>query len=751
MAVLKNLSSFTNNTDNKVLSFNRELSNLVKMSGEAYVSSSTAGMVANFESLSPMDAQNIVHTLESKSSELRSMAISHGLESLTDAQITAGAIISCAATNPRAYHAVAMSPSISVSGEGHVTVEADDGGAAGSYGYTNYAHPSLNPNMEAFDNSNLNDFTGHSITYNIQAARQDPFAEAFFRTVALTPDNGGVDVTVRNVLVFNHFQHGVTGAPADFKKRRLIDAAMDYTILSDESTSLKPEVLEDDSNANFFVPADAVPPRVVTVGHRSVRTAPLLIGKRLNLIGICQNSLSKKNGVADNTDSLDRMTGIDNIYVRLGDGDVISFNVKGLPQTYFIKSTEMGNRDTILTYRTQTLQINKNTTQWNGQPIQNTALKAAIEAGMVIQIGFDMTGTLNVEIGNMIVNATPIEVFSVHNAAGERLDLEKDIAAKALVQELAALKVIGYDPNARMSNANRREQGMQLDLNAYTERYPVPLGAPMTIPSPIAEDRDEGELNALITAVRMRNSLNAVTRLLNYFDTLSEFVGVDTNSEDTRTPQIEGIAKMLIKRPWCDHTVLHLPDVVQSLVSSDRSANIEAAITNLLRTKVYQAYRDTNIQAALDVLSGFTGEKMKVLLGTDSVLSRFIISYGDTRTLGPDLEVVKVITQDKRIFGDIYYTFIREGEGIDPLNFGSHLWIPEMISTLSPINRHGATIREALVQPRQRHVVHLPILGRIRVTGLEEVLADRQALGVDVGNSTMVLDDTMTTGGTLGG
>src|SRR5690606_39768852 len=108
----------------------------------------------------------------------------------------------------------------SVSQEGIAVVGVDAGGPAGNYGYMDRAHPA----MEAFDNSNLSDFIGHSIVYNIQASKQDEFGEGFFRTVVITPDNGGVDLSIRNLLVFNHFIHGTDGTPVDAGKRRLLEA-----------------------------------------------------------------------------------------------------------------------------------------------------------------------------------------------------------------------------------------------------------------------------------------------------------------------------------------------------------------------------------------------------------------------------------------------------------------------------------------------------------------------------------------------
>lgn len=692
----------------------------IRQKGNLAGSVQAGEILASFESASSAERGEIEASMEGHYQDLKQAFADAGIP-VNSAQLSAGAMLRTVAMNPAAYQRKAYNAQV-VSQEGVNVVPVDD---SASYGFVDKLHPSL----EAFDNSNLLDFVGLSVMYTIQAARQDAFSEAFFRTTVVTPDNGGVDIAIRNQLVFNHFLHDSFGTPANFNQRRLLDAAINYNILSDNSTTLLPEVLEDDSNAEFFVAEDAVPPRYIDLGNRTVRTAPLKIDQRVDLIGISQNNLAKKNGVADNTDSLDRMTGIKNVYMQIGDGDVLKFNLLNLPKSYFIKANEGRMRQQFLHYTTKSQQLNAHTLTAADQEPTNATLKTIVDQKLVVSIGFTLTGDLDTEFGNISVNGSRVEVVSVYNAAGEKLSL-KDGVGKSIVDGLKALEIIGWDPNARLSNANKRERGLQLNNQEYVERYPIPLGPPISIPSPLAENRDAGEMNSLIAATRLRNSNNAVTKLISYADALNSFVNVpEVGIDGDLTPEIEGIARFLI-HPWFKETTIHLPDIINSLTSADRINDVQAVLVNTLRNGIYAAYRDSNIQTALDAITGYTGEKVKVLIGTDPILGRYIVTPGDTRTIGDGLDFVKVTSMDKRIYGDIYYTFIREGEGVDPLNFGSHLWIPELISNVQ-VSRNNAQFREAMVQNRSRHVVHLPVLGRIRVTGLEEAVGDRTTFQVN--------------------
>jgi hypothetical protein len=689
--------------------------------GSSFASTEDGTRIASLESQNTTDRASADRSMDGHYASLESHFKGQGIE-CSASQLAAGAVVAMCAANPASWHRNALKTMV-ISQEGVNIVGVDDG----AYGFADQAHPS----MEAFDNANLVDFIPMSIMYNIQAARQDSFAEAFFRTVTCTPENGGVDLSIRTQLVFNHFLHGIDGAPADFKQRRLLEAAINHKILSDESTTLLPEVLEDDSNTGFFVSPLAVAPRSIDLGNRVVRTAPLKVGMEVDLIGISQNNLMKKNGQADNTDTLDRQTAVKNVYIQMDGADVLKFDVSNLPRSSFVKGPEGRMRDQQLHFTTRSLQLNLKTKLNSGAAPTDAALLEVIGSQLVVNLGLTLTGELNTEFGNATVNTGKVTVVSIFTVDGQKLDLKTDVAARAMVLALAKLEVIGWDPQARLSNSNRRERGLQLNNQEYTERYPVPLGAPMSIPSPLAENRDAGEINSLIAATRIRNSNNALTKLFNYADALGAFiVAADAGMDQLDIPEIEGIARFLI-RPWFRHTDLHLPDHINSLTSHERLADVSSVLVNTLRTGVYDAFRESNIKTALDAVTGYTGEKVKVLVGTDPVLSRYIMTSGDTRTLSDDLEFNKVSTMDERMVGWIYYTFTREGEGIDALNFGSMLWIPELISNVQ-VSRGGSTNREAMVQPRTRHVVHLPILGRIKVTGLNEVVMGRTNVPVSV-------------------
>lgn len=715
--------------------------NEIKVGGNKF-SPRLGSQVASLESLSVNDRQEAQRSIDENFEFLEREFKSEGINVSVE-QLAAGALVMSAVGNPADFNKKAMTYNV-VSQEG-IHVVPVDSASAGDYGYLEGT-----PSMEAFDNTNLTDFLTASVTYNIQAARQDAFGELFFRTVPLTPEHGGVDMSVRDRLVMNTTRHDSIGNPTNFKEKRLLQAAINHKILDNEPLTLVPEVRADGQNAQYFVPVAAVANRVVDLGNRTITTRPLVIGKEVNLIGVAQNTLMAKNGVANNTDSLDRTVGVQTIYIRTAaGGDVLSFDISNLPRSNFNKPAEGRGQEKVLTFSNRSLQLNAKTRLHSGADVTDAALTEIVAQNLTVRLQVRLTGSVDLEYANAIVDGpAKVGIYSIMNARGEKL-AKDDAVYQAIATGLESMEVFAWEPKARLSNANKREEGLLLNSSEWTERYPVPLGQPLSIPSPLAENRPASDINDLIAAARLRNSNNAVTKLLEYADALESITLTEYHADEyLDLPEIEGIGRFLVN-PWFRRQKLKVNEIINSLKSHERLADLSAVLVNAIRDGVYDAYRDSNIKTALDVISGYTGEKVKVLIGTDPVLSRYIMTPGDTRTLADDLEFEKVSTMDARMKDKIIYTFGRDGEGLDPLNFGSHLWVTELIHH-TQVHRDGANYREAMVHPRSRHVVHLPILGIIEVEGLNEVVNGRVDLPVAVQPAPEADAGTGGTGGTGG-
>lgn len=704
-----------------------QLSTVIRESGSEFTSSTNAQHVTSLESLNPSEleslnvaAQSIAETLRSSFEALADRSAGLGFESLTPSQLEAGVITAMAAGNPVAYAKAALTRQ-ATSSNGIPVISAEASGSAGRLDYREEY------SLEAFDQKQLAEMIPYSIAFNVQASRQDEFSETFYPTVVVSPDNGGLDISVDRTTVFNAIQHATSGKPTDFNQRNLVEAVVDARILADESTALVPFVQENGENADKFVPASLVAPHFRKVAGVDVRTAPLKVGEKIDLLGVSSHPKLLGAGIIDHTDAIDSRIFLEKLYLRAGnDGSVLRFNVNRLPRSGFNKSIEGQGREMALNFRSEALVLNADTTAVDG--VLPDELQAVRDANYSVRLSLNVTGNAHVEFGTVQVYAAPVTVTEITDEDGNQISTTQG-AGLAIVQAIAGLSVVGYELGAARTNSNRRTRGLLLNTIRETERFAIPLGAPISAPSPIGSDRDARDLDSLIAAARIRNSNNAVTTLLNYADTLRAFVLNRRHGHGH--PAIEGTGRHLVV-PFFEEKDLDLKEVINSLKSKDRAEDISAVLVNAIRDVAYRMYRNSGYQAALDA-SSIGGKKPTLVVGTDTVLQRHLMVSGDHRTFGVAFEDAKLVTSfDSRMDGKIILTFTRQGgEGQpDPLSFGTHAWIPELASSIM-VNRDGATYQEAMVQPRTRHINNLPIMAVINVTGLEDVLTTKVGVAVD--------------------
>jgi hypothetical protein len=681
-----------------------------------------SGMIG-LESLSAMQQQSLEGVVASgwQVAVEAAREANFNMDKLSDAQIEAGQIIIAASVNPAAYAKSAMTKR-AVGTESIPLIDTITSGAGGTFDFRDEIHEGL----EAFDNTSLSQYIGYSIAFNIQAARQDDYAEAFYPTVVVTPDQGGLDITARLQTVFNEVRHSITGKPTDFNQKNLLEAIVDASILAADALKIVPYYLAGGggSSANF-VPTSRVPSTNATVETVTFPTGPLLINTKIDLLGVSQHPGLVATGVLDNTDALDGKIILSNVYIAFqagaGGEEVVKFDTLRLNLSHFNKTAEGRDRKMGLQFQTSDLVLDATTADIGGG---NLAVFDAFQAlGYSLRLTTNIFGFADVEFGTVEVNAGPVSIAGIYDANGNRID-EAAAGVPAAITALGAIQVIGYDLDARRTNSNRRTRGLLCNSQTFTERYNIPIGSPLSIPTPLNSDTEAGDINTLVTAARIRNSNMAVTALLNYADLLKQYVSVAVPGQ---LPNIMGIGRYFVTPYYKEELNIDFTTKINSIQSHQRIADLRSAFVTTLRKHAYNMLQNSRYKVALDQLTGFTGAVPTLLVGTDPILNQYLMADGDSRTIGPDISYKSVVSYDSRLRGTIFLTFVRPDEvGPSPLNFGVHAWVPEMTSAVQ-VQRNGAVIKEVMVQPRNVHINTLPVLTKITVnmTALEQAIADK--------------------------
>lgn len=591
----------------------------------------------------------------------------------------------------------------------------------------------LKPALEAYDEKENKNAVLYSVAYNMQAARQDEFGEAFFPTVVVTPDQVGFTVSIRLIQVYNDLRRQISGTVDKFEKKNIIQAVIDPSILRNDQTKIVP-VFRDESK-DKFVPEALLPSRITVLEGESIPTSALAIGKKFSLLGISQTDALLETGLQDTTDSIDTAVALEAIYVKVpgataADDRVVKFNTLRLPTSVFTYSVQGNYRMMTLNFSTESLLVNANTKDVSNAAVAK--LQPVIDGEYSVRLGVQVSGNVNLELADTTAFASEVTLVRLSDKDGNEVATDAG-AGKAIADLFAGLSVVGYDLDARRTNLNRRQRGQLLDTTFYNQVYAVPLRSAITIPRPltIGDANDSSDLAALITATHIRTSNAAVDELLKVQDLLSEYVN---NKDDVlENPEIMGVARFLVK-PFFEFHALDMTTSIDSIKSHERAADIQSVLVNKLRDVAYRMYRDSGYKAAADALAGGVAAIPTVVIGTDPVLSRYLTVTGDLRTLGNDFNVKIVSTLNKRMAGKIVMTFGEFGTGKEgvpnPMHFGNMAWKPELTLVL-PLHRNGANSKELTVQPSFLHIVNLPIMAVIEVSGIEDVVADKVAIDMN--------------------
>ncbi len=571
--------------------------------------------------------------------------------------------------------------------------------------------------LESYDERDNRHATAHSITYNLLTARQDEFGEAFFPTVVVAPDQTGYIVSIRLINVMDDIRRDVSGSLDKFNKRNIIHAVIDASILDNDSTKIVP-VHSVESASNFVA---GLSPVAVELDGESINTSALAFGKRFSLLGISQTAKLLQTGILDTSDSIDPAIKLDSIVLSVGT-EHVKLRTSAIPLSEFHAAQQGHYRTMRLAFDPQQIVVKGAVRLADGTGV-STELASLVTTGHSVHLGISVNGSVNLETAETGLTASEVTVLAVYDEDGNKLSIDSG-AGKTTAELFDGVTAVGYTLEARRTNSNRRQRGQLLTTDYYQQIYNVPLHAPITTQRPVtvSDQTDASDLSALITATHIRTSNAAVTRLLEAVETLRDYV---QNSQVVeQNPELLGIANWLVKAYFAEDTIV-VKDIVDSLKSHERMADLQAAIVSKIRHAAYTAWRDSGIKAAADALAGGVAPKPTVIIGTDPVIANYLMVNGDFRTLGNDFDVKIVSTLDSRVKDQVFITFGQFGEGKDglpnPLHFGNMAWKPELTLVL-PMTRNGQISKELTVQPAFAHIVNLPVLVHFTVEGIADVV-----------------------------
>lgn len=597
--------------------------------------------------------------------------------------------------------------------------------------------------VESFDEKELNKFLNYSIIFNVLASRQDEFNQGFFQALTVTPDEVGYRVEVRLEKVWNGVEHLPNGDVAIPVKRNLIDALVHPEVLESNATDIIPfyqkaaDALQDGAdksrlaNKHHFLIVDGkVDAAAVALEDISVLTAPLKVGMDHNLLGLSSHPALIANGLMNEKDSLDSRIAVKEVVLKAED-EYFSFDTSLLYTSAFYKSVEGQMRKMTLSFDNNSFLVSKEIKVYDGSKV----VPAFDSIGDYdIRLHLRLNGTASVEYGTVNIEASPVRVAQVMKN-GKEINFRDVEAVKAnagledLIKKLEKITVEGFVLEARRTNYNLRTRGRLIDSEAYHEQITIPLRAPISLQKPITGgDKEHPDVSALVNAARTMANNDGVATILNLAGLLERITSRKNYTWEADRNSFPGIARHFIQ-PCYLYEHFHLPTMINSVSSENRLKDIQGAIVTKLNEIIGRVLKVSNYIPVVDQMTGGNPGKIVAVIGTDYRLPQYITTQGDTRLFGGKVDYEIVRTSNKLMSNKVVMTLTRKnsGNGPDPFSFGTFVWSPELMVS-QQLTQGASTYVRHMVQPRYLHVVNVPILVEIDVTGIEEVTGETTVL-----------------------
>lgn len=636
----------------------------------------------------------------------------------TQAQIQAAKMIAPYAMAPAQYADKLRNLNKPDNGNGAIEVTVESMGLSDIVDFDTL---SANISTEAYDGQYLNKAVYFSIAYNLGAARQDEFGEAFFPTIAIDPVQSGVTVDVQFAVLYKEYQRQITGKidHSQYARTPIIKAIYDPEVFGTNNLKVIP-VYRENQNKSLFLFDEKYVDKSTGV---AIQTAPLKFGEKVELLGISQTDETLAKGMMDNTDALDRTIGLEKVYYSLtksSSSEMFYFDATIYSYRHFTYGVNNHHKGMTLNFNTSAIIINlSEVKKSDGKSSEILQTLATSYPNYKVVLNVTITGSTNTMTSITELFGNKLSIVQILDGAGKEVP-QTDSAYTAIALIFNTAKLEGYTLEAYRTNSNIRTRGLPVGVDRYAHVYTVPMRSGMTATGPVQNvqgtDNDAALLGAQIQFAGLFISMSAVQTLTNFANAMHQA----SANGSLGSFESQGIGQYLAN-PWFRDTTFDLSSIIDSTQSHHRDDDIREALRLKIRQEVLEMFTYSNYGAAYDVLRGNLGGKIGVIIGTDPTLKTLLLKDSPVFDLGEKFEARVVSTLNSLVTGKIFITFGVFGEDRNsspmPLNFGNCFWAP----TISyEVVRSGAAInRELHNNPRFLHVIHLPILSVFTVTDVK--------------------------------
>lgn len=569
---------------------------------------------------------------------------------------------------------------------------------------------------EAFDGQDVSSSLFFSVVFNALTIEQDAVTSLFYPIVVIDSNKTGATVTAKVASIMSTVKRDVSGKPIELKKDSIIKNLNNTKLFTLDSNRLYPVLENDEGRLLHPAGVTGITRQVEVFDGVTIETAPFKTEVEVDVLGSAQTDELINRGAMDQNDALTAHLNVETLYFEVkgkdADGnDITEYHkreIQGLPAVFTLTPTGH-NKDLQLDYKTNTIAwVGGKIMQADGTPTQIADL-ANLTAGYTVKFKVNLKGDANTQSGSVEVFPVKTGLADVLDASGNAVATDSDVYTK-MAAIFNPAKVVGFDLEAYATNTNARFRGKMLTTDTYTTIYTVPVRAKLREVTSVFNDGDDGDTAGLLGQIQFNKQALTKVGLLELNSALTILENISYDTDDF------GISSKLVSKASHRESV-DLANLVDGLTSSDREADIKAALKLKIRNTALALYTASGYNKTFEATR--PGVKPTVIIGTDTNIGMYVSNFSDEI-----FNYVVATSNDNLMTGKLFLSFGNSGSSrnklADPLSFGVCFWSPETVISLQR-QENGSIVQETISMPRYKHQTLMPILGLLEITGVEEV------------------------------
>lgn len=377
--------------------------------------------------------------------------------------------------------------------------------------------------------------------------------------------------------------------------------------------------------------------------------------------------------------------------------------------------------------------------------------KTLTDLGYSVFLSFDLSVSYHRGTRTFSPTTSPVQIgYLMKN--GEKLvpgtaGVPADVQAVITALELEG-SIIGLHTDQNHSNTNRSRYGTTIVYGTVNKFYHVQRRTPISVKYPMTgEDTNANVLARLIKdmdlMVTRHMSHDAFKAANAHFDYVyanngAKIVNINDSSSNV-LPGQHFLTMTGIK------SAMNLVDEVSTLDSKDTRENIAETLVS----KVWDVITAMRVNSNVAALKELDGRKEEYDIVAHSSLAPFLMMTGDYRTFGQNIKFNIIETNIDSEIGRMWVvpkSQTKDGE-IDIFGGIGICVTKELLVIEGTVNQADKQFRMVITQPAYQHHDLCPVVGRVEITDIQNLLGD-EGLIASVNKQLIKVSGKVTTGTT---